>query len=84
MDPVDLLEQAWVKAGYPKEYIPRQQFLKAAPHVLAAYTAGNDDFLRAGWALAKVDFPFAPSHPRYAAMMEAYEELAGSTGTTAQ
>jgi len=76
MTPYERLEQAWIKAGYPKEYIPRQQFLKAAEPVAEAYAAGEEDFLRAGWAKAQVDFPFAPSHPRYQAMMEAYVELA--------
>lgn len=78
MTPMERLEQAWIKAGYPKEYIPRQQFLKAADLVWEAYEAGEEDFFKAGWAKAKVDFPFAPSHPRYQAMIEAYIELAGN------
>lgn len=77
MTPYERLEQAWIKAGYPKEYIPKQQFAKAAEPVAAAFTAGAEDFIKAGWIQAKVDFPFAPSHPRYQAMVEAYRELAG-------
>lgn len=76
MTPLERLEQAWVKAGYPKEYMPKQQFAKVAAAVAEAYAAGNEDFLKAGWAAAKVDFPFATSHPRYEAMAEAYRELA--------
>ncbi|MFZ5823225.1 MAG: hypothetical protein ACOY94_02585 [Bacillota bacterium] len=76
MNPYERLEQAWIKAGYPKEYIPRQQFLKVAEPVAQAFAAGEEDFLKAGWAQAKVDFPFAPAHPRYQAMLEAYRELA--------
>ena len=76
MNGYERLERAWIKAGYPKEYIPRQQFLKVAEPVAQAFAAGEEDFLKAGWAQAKVDFPFAPSHPRYQAMLEAYRELA--------
>lgn len=72
------LEQAWIRAGYPKEYIPKQQFQKVAEPVATAFAAGESDFLRAGWAAAKVDFPFAPSHPRYQAMADAYRELASA------
>lgn len=77
MTPYERLEQAWVKAGYPKEYIPKQQFAKVADAVAEAFAAGEEDFLRAGWSKAAVDFPFAPSHPRYQAMIEAYRELKG-------
>lgn len=80
MTPQERLEQAWVKAGYPKEYMPKQQIAKVAAHVAEAFEAGTEDFLKAGWTAAKVDFPFAPSHPRYAAMAEAYRELAGKQG----
>lgn len=73
--PYERLEQAWVKAGYPKEYVPKQQFQKVAESVAEAYAAGEEDFFRAGWTQAKVDFPFSPSHPRYQAMTEAYVEL---------
>jgi hypothetical protein len=76
MTALERLEQAWIKAEYPKESMPRQQFMKVADHVAAAYEAGEEDFLKAGWVEAKVDFPFAPSHPRYQAMLEAYSELA--------
>jgi hypothetical protein len=69
------LEQAWVKAGYPKEYMPKQQFAKVTEAVWAAYQAGTEDFLKAGWLAAKVDFPFAASHPRYQAMVAAYKEM---------
>ena len=75
MTPMERLEQAWVKAGYPKEYIPKQQFLKVAEPVWAAFQAGDPDFLKSGWTKAGVDFPFAPSHPRYQAMAEAYRAL---------
>lgn len=75
MNAYERLEQAWIKAGYPKEHIPRQQFLKVAESVAQAFTDGEEDFLKSGWAAAKVDFPFAPSHPRYQAMLEAYEEM---------
>lgn len=78
MTSMERLEQAWIKAGYPKEYMPRQQFMKVAPFVQAAFEAGTEDFLVAGWKEAKVDFPFAPSHPRYAAMAAAYAEAADS------
>jgi hypothetical protein len=73
--PLERLEQAWIQAGYPKEHLPKQQFVKVAPFVAEAYDAGVADFLKAGWAQAKVDYPFAPSHPRYQAMVEAYREL---------
>lgn len=76
MTPYERLEQAWIAAGYPKEYIPKQQFEKAAPFVAEAFASGTEDFLKVGWANAKVDYPFAPSHPRYAAMIEAYRKLA--------
>lgn len=76
MTPLERLEQAWIQAGYPKEYIPKQQFQKVAESVAEAFAAGEEDFLRAGWQKAGVDFPFAPSHPRYQAMLEAYETLA--------
>ena len=75
MTPQERLEQAWVKAGYPREYMPKQQFAKVAEAVLAAFEAGETDFIKAGWSQAKVDFPFATSHPRYAAMQAAYREL---------
>lgn len=75
MTPLERLTQAWIKAGYPKEYIPKQQFEKAAAHVAEAFAEGEEDFIRAGWEKAQVDFPFAPSHPRYQAMIEAYSEL---------
>jgi hypothetical protein len=76
MTPLERLEQAWVKAGYPKEYIPKQQFLKVAEPVWEAFQENAEDFLKVGWSRAKVDFPFAPSHPRYQAMVDAYKELA--------
>jgi hypothetical protein len=75
MTPYERLEKAWIKAGYPKEYMPKHQFLKVAEPVAEAFAAGEEDFLKAGWAKAKVDFPFAPSHPRYQAMLEVYVEL---------
>lgn len=75
MTPLERLQEAWVRAGYPKEYMPKQQFEKAAPYVAEAFQAGEEDFIKAGWTKAQVDFPFAPGHPRYAAMMQAYEEL---------
>lgn len=76
MTAYDRLVAAWTKAGYPVEYIPKQQFAKVAEAVLAAYEAGEEDFLREGWVKAGVDFPFAPAHPRYEAMAVAYSELA--------
>lgn len=76
MNPYERLEHAWIKAGYPKEHTLRHQFLKVASAVAEAFAAGEEDFLKAGWAMAKVDYPFAPTHPRYQAMLEAYEELA--------
>lgn len=76
MTPLERLEQAWVKAGYPKEYMPKQQMAKVAPFVESAFAAGTEDFVKAGWLEAKVDFPFAVSHPRYQALLEAYRELA--------
>lgn len=75
MTAFERLQQAWIQAGYPKEYMPKQQFEKAAPFVAEEFAAGTEDFLKAGWSKAKVDFPFAPSHPRYEAMMEAYRKL---------
>lgn len=75
MTPLERLEQAWIKAGYPKEYMPKQQFEKAAPFVAEAFAAGTEDFMKAGWLKAKVDFPFASSHPRYVAMIDAYRKL---------
>lgn len=78
MTPLERLEQAWVKAGYPKEHMPRQQFAKVAGAVQEAFEAGEEDFLKAGWSKAKVDFPFATGHARYAAMKEAYRDLAGA------
>ena len=75
MNALERLEQAWIEAGYPKEYMPRQQFAKVAEPVAEAFAAGEEDFLKAGWTKAGVDFPFAPSHPRYQAMTEAYERL---------
>lgn len=75
MNAYDRLVAAWTKAGYPVEYIPKQQFQKVADAVLEAFMAGEEEFLKVGWTKAGVDFPFAPSHPRYQAMMEAYEEL---------
>lgn len=76
MTPLERLEQAWIKAGYPKEYMPKQQFAKVADKVWEAYAAGEADFLKAGWTQAKVDFPFSASHKRYQAMISAYRELA--------
>lgn len=75
LTPQERLEQAWVKAGYPKEYLPKQQIAKVAPFVEQALEAGTEDFVKAGWVAAKVDFPFATSHPRYQALLEAYREL---------
>lgn len=80
MNPLERLQQAWIKAGYPKEYMPKQQMDKAAPFVAEAFATGEEDFIKAGWTRAKVDFPFAPSHPRYQAMIEAYRILAESQG----
>ncbi|MFZ5814168.1 MAG: hypothetical protein ACOY93_02535 [Bacillota bacterium] len=76
MTPYERLEKAWVEAGYPREYIPKQQFLKVAEPVAEAFAAGDPDFLKTGWARARVDYPFAPAHPRYQAMLEAYRRLA--------
>lgn len=76
MTSLERLEQAWIKAGYPKEYMPKQQFTQVAEAVAAVFAAGEEDFLKAGWSKAGVDFPFAPSHPRYQAMVDAYRELA--------
>lgn len=75
MTPVERLEQAWVKAGYPKEYMPKPTLAKVAPFVAEAQAAGTEDFVKAGWQAAKVDFPFATSHPRYEALLKAYREL---------
>lgn len=75
MTPQERLEQAWVKAGYPKEYMPKQQLVKVAPFVAEALAAGTEDFVKAGWLQAKVDFPFATSHPRYQELLKAYREL---------
>jgi hypothetical protein len=75
MNAYDRLVAAWTKAGYPEEYIPKAQFQTVAEAVQAAFLAGEEDFLMVGWAKAGVDFPFAPTHPRYQAMTEAYEEL---------
>lgn len=75
MTPLARLEQAWIKAGYPKEYMPKQQFAKVAEPVAEAFAAGEADFLKAGWTTEGVDYPFAPGHPRYQAMLDAYREL---------
>lgn len=75
MTALERLVAAWTKAGYPVEYIPKQQFAKVADAVLEAFEAGEEDFLLTGWTKASVDFPFAPAHPRYEAMKVAYEEL---------
>lgn len=75
MTPQERLEQAWIRAGYPREYMPRHQFLKVSESVLGAFEAGEADFLQVGWQRAGVDFPFAPGHPRYEAMKEAYRTL---------
>lgn len=77
MTAVERLEQAWVKAGYPPEHMPRQQFAKVAEQVAAALEREEEDFFKSGWQAAGVDFPFAPAHPRYQAMLEAYRELVG-------
>lgn len=69
------LRNAWIEAGYPPESMPRKQFEQVAVHVSTAFSAGEEDFLRVGWAAAEVDFPFASNHPRYVAMMEAYRRL---------
>jgi hypothetical protein len=78
LTPLERLQQAWIKAGYPKEYMPKQNMEKVATHVAEAFLAGDNDFIKTGWTQAKVDFPFAPSHPRYQAMMDAYRELGQS------
>lgn len=75
MNAYDRLVAAWTKAGYPVEYIPKQQFQKVAEAVQEAFLAGEEDFLKVGWAKAGEDFPFAPGHARYQAMTEAYEAL---------
>lgn len=75
MTSLERLEQAWVKAGYPKESMPKQQLAKVADAVAEAFAAGTEDFVKTGWLAAKVDFPFAVSHPRYQAMLQAYREL---------
>jgi hypothetical protein len=75
MTSLERLEKAWVQAGYPKEHMPRQQFAKVADAVWEAFQSGDAEFLKGGWVKAKVDFPFATSHPRYQAMIEAYREL---------
>lgn len=75
MTDLERLEQAWLKAGYPKEYMPKAQFAKAATSVAEAFADGAADFLKVGWAKAGVDYPFAPSHPRYQLMLAAYREL---------
>lgn len=72
MTNVERLERAWIEAGYPKEHMPKAQFLKTADHVAAAFEAGEADFIKVGWSRAGVDYPFAPSHPRYASLLEAY------------
>lgn len=72
MTAYERLVTAWTKAGYPVEYIPKQQFMKVADAVLAAFESGEEEFLRVGWKNAGADFPFAPAHPRYEAMMAAY------------
>lgn len=77
MDPLERLRTAWIEAGYPKEYIPKEQFATVAAHVAAAHDEGEPDFLKAGWARAGADYPFAPNHPRYQLMLEAYRRLAG-------
>lgn len=75
MTPLERLTEAWIRAGYPKEYIPKQQFSQVAEAVAEAFAVGEADFLKAGWTKAKVDYPFSPSHPRYQAMLEAYRQL---------
>lgn len=76
MTPLERLQEAWIRAEYPKEYMPKQQFVKVADAVAEAFAAGEEDFIKAGWTKAKVDYPFAPSHPRYQLMLNAYRELA--------
>jgi hypothetical protein len=75
MSALERLQDAWIRAGYPKEYIPKEQFTKVAEAVAEAFAAGEEDFFRAGWGRAGVDYPFAPSHPRYQDMLRAYREL---------
>jgi hypothetical protein len=75
---LERLEEAFVKAGYPREYMPRPQFVKVAPYVAEACAAGVEDFIRAGWEKAGVDYPFVPDHPRYKALLQAYRELAAA------
>lgn len=77
MTAIERLEQAWVKAGYPREHMPRQQFVKVADYVAAALERAEEDCFKSGWKAAGVDFPFAPAHPRYQAMLEAYRDLSG-------
>lgn len=76
MTALERLQEAWVRAGYPREYIPKEQFSKVAESVAEAFAAGEADFLKVGWARAGVDYPFVPSHPRYQEMLTAYRELA--------
>lgn len=75
MTPQERLEQAWVKAGYPKEHMPRPMLVKVAPFVAEALASGTEDFIKAGWLQAKADFPFSTSHPRYQELLKAYREL---------
>ncbi len=75
------LRTAWLEAGYPPDGMPKKQFEQVAVHVSTAFHAGEEDFLRMGWAAAKVDFPFASAHPRYAAMQEAYRRLTSTLPT---
>lgn len=81
MDLLERLRAAWVEAGYPKEYIPRVQFARVAEHVAAAHAEGEPDFLKVGWERAGVDYPFAPNHPRYQLMLDAYRRMAGGRST---
>jgi hypothetical protein len=77
MNPKELLRQAWTRAGYPTPAGPLvAQLDQVAAAVYAAYQRGESDFIASGWRESGVDFPFAPAHPRYQAMLTAYRDLA--------
>lgn len=77
MTPHELLTSAWTEAGYPPPSGPLiANLAKAAEAVLTCFEEGEEDFILAGFEEAGVDFPFAPAHPRYQAMVEAYRRLA--------
>lgn len=78
MDALKLIQEAWLRSGYPPQYAPPGHFAKVAEAVLTAFREGEEDPLAAGWQKAGVDFPFAAGHARYIAFRDAYVELAES------